>query len=128
MVETSERVTVRIPQDLIEALKTIQQNLGHPTISDTIRSALESYVQVKLSPSNIRKVIVDLSKQDTRQLEELVQEGSSVSVDDAIRAAVREYVRARLDHLRPTAGHAASHHHSSPAGEALAHEGGSPPS
>ncbi|MFZ1022972.1 MAG: ribbon-helix-helix domain-containing protein [Thermoplasmata archaeon] len=99
MVDTSERVTVRIPQDLLEKLKLIQQRKETPTISDTIREGLEQYVEMNLPPSNIRKVIVDLSRQDNSQLEEFVHEGNSVSVDDAVRSAVREYIRLRLEHV-----------------------------
>jgi metal-responsive CopG/Arc/MetJ family transcriptional regulator len=99
MGETSERVTVRIPEDLIEKLRAIQQSKGTATISDTIREALEHYVEVNLPPPNITKVVVDLSRQDNRQLEEFVREGGSVSVDDAVRSAVREYIRIRLDQM-----------------------------
>ena len=99
MVDTSERVTVRIPQDLLEKLKEIQQSKGTPTISDTIREALERFIEMNLPPPNIRKVVVDLSRQDNLQLEEFVREGNSVSVDDAVRSAVREYIRTRLEHL-----------------------------
>ncbi len=99
MAETSERVTVRIPQDLIEKLRGIQQSKGTPTISDTIREALEHYVEVNLPPPNITKVVVDLSRQDNRQLEEFVREGGSVSVDDAVRSAVREYIRTRVEQM-----------------------------
>jgi metal-responsive CopG/Arc/MetJ family transcriptional regulator len=103
MVDTSERVTVRIPQDLLEKLKAIQQAKGTQTISDTIREGLERYIEMNLPPPNIRKVVVDLSRQDNSQLEEFVREGNSVSVDDAIRSAVREYIRARIEHLGPSA-------------------------
>lgn len=99
MAETSERVTVRIPQDLIEKLRQIQESKGTQTISDTIREALERYVEVNLPPPNITKVVVDLSRQDNRQLEEFVREGGSVSVDDAVRSAVREYIRTRVEQL-----------------------------
>ena len=99
MAETSERVTVRIPQDLIEKLRQIQESKSTPTISDTIREALERYVEVNLPPPNITKVVVDLSRQDNRQLEEFVREGGSVSVDDAVRSAVREYIRTRVEQL-----------------------------
>lgn len=99
MAETSERVTVRIPQDLIEKLRQIQESKGTATISDTIREALERYVEVNLPPPNITKVVVDLSRQDNRQLEEFVREGGSVSVDDAVRSAVREYIRTRVEQL-----------------------------
>ncbi|HEV2520529.1 MAG TPA: ribbon-helix-helix domain-containing protein [Thermoplasmata archaeon] len=97
MADTSERVTVRIPQELLERLRSIQQSKGVATISDTIREGLEKYVEMNLPPPNIRKVVVDLSRQDNRQLEEMVREGNSVSVDDAVRSAVREFIRSRVD-------------------------------
>jgi Arc/MetJ-type ribon-helix-helix transcriptional regulator len=97
MVDTSERVTVRIPQELLEKLKQIQQSKSVPTISDTIREGLERYIEMNFPPPNIRKVVVDLSRQDNRQLEEFVREGNSVSVDDAVRSAVREYIRGRVE-------------------------------
>lgn len=103
MADTSERVTVRIPQDLLEKLKAIQQAKGTPTISDTIREGLERYIEMNLPPPNIRKVVVDLSRQDNSQLEEFVREGGSVSVDDAVRSAVREYIRLRLEQIAPSA-------------------------
>jgi Arc/MetJ-type ribon-helix-helix transcriptional regulator len=102
MAETSERVTVRIPQELIEKLKEVQQSKGTATISDTIREALERFIEMNLPPPNIKKVVVDLSRQDSRQLEEFVREGGSVSVDDAVRSAVREYIRVRLEQIVPT--------------------------
>jgi metal-responsive CopG/Arc/MetJ family transcriptional regulator len=121
MVDTSERVTVRIPQDLLEKLKVIQERQGTPTISDTIREGLEQYIAMHLPPPNIRKVVVDLSRQDSSQLEEFVHEGNSVSVDDAVRSAVREYIRLRLD-----AGPATAGRHARRASESVAAEGTPP--
>ncbi len=121
MVDTSERVTVRIPQDLLEKLKQIQQSKETPTISDTIREGLEQYVEVNLPPQNIRKVVVELSRQDNRQLEEFVREGNSVSVDDAVRSAVREYIRSRIEPFGPPGR---SHRRE---GEPVAAEGSPPP-
>ncbi|MCI4358692.1 MAG: ribbon-helix-helix domain-containing protein [Thermoplasmata archaeon] len=122
MADTSERVTVRIPQELLERLKSIQQSKGVATISDTIREGLERYVEVNLPPPNIRKVVVDLSRQDNRQLEEFVREGNSVSVDDAVRSAVREFIRNRVDPAGATAPRARRE------GESVAAAEGSPPS
>ncbi len=97
MTETSERVTVRIPQDLLEKLKRIQLERGTDTISDTIREGLERYVEMHLPPPNVRKVVVELSRQDNNRLEEFVREGTSISVDDAVRWAVRDYIRQRIE-------------------------------
>jgi metal-responsive CopG/Arc/MetJ family transcriptional regulator len=121
MVDTSERVTVRIPQDLLERLKQIQQHKGTPTISDTIREGLEQYIELHLPPQNVRKVVVELSRQDNNRLEEFVREGNSVSVDDAVRSAVREYIRGRLEQLTPPAR---PHRRE---GETVVAEGSSPP-
>ena len=121
MVDTSERVTVRIPQDLLEKLKSIQRTKETPTISDTIREGLERFVEMNLPPANIRKVVVDLSRQDNNQLEEFVREGNSVSVDDAVRSAVREYIRLRLDQI----GTPTRHHRRE--GETVAAAEGTPP-
>lgn len=101
MADTSERVTVRIPQELLEKLKQIQEAKGTATISDTIREGLEQYIELNLPPQHIRKVVVELSRQDNSRLEEFVREGNSVSVDDAVRSAVREYIRSRIDQLAP---------------------------
>ncbi len=120
MVDTSERVTVRIPQELIEKLKQIQEVQGSPTISDTIREALEQYIELHLPPQNVRKVVVELSRQDNNRLEAFVREGNSVSVDDAVRSAVREYIRGRLEQFGATRPHRRE-------GEALAAEGSPPP-
>jgi Arc/MetJ-type ribon-helix-helix transcriptional regulator len=120
MVDTSERVTVRIPQELIEKLKQIQETKSSPTISDTIREALEQYIELHLPPQNVRKVVVELSRQDNSRLEAFVREGNSVSVDDAVRSAVREYIRGRLEQF----GTGRTHRRE---GEALAAEGSPPP-
>ncbi len=96
MNETSERVTVRIPEDLLEKLKRIQEAKGIATISDAIREGLERYVEMNLPPPNIRKVVVELSRQDNRRLEAFVRGGHSVSVDDAVRSAVRAYLERRF--------------------------------
>ncbi len=121
MVDTSERVTVRIPQELLEKLKHVQQQKGTPTISDTIREGLEQFIELSLPPQHIRKVVVELSRQDNNRLEEFVRDGNSVSVDDAVRSAVREYIRSRIDQLVPTGR---AHRRE---GDAVAAEGSPPP-
>ena len=107
MNETSERVTVRLPEDLLEKLRRVQEAKGIATVSDAIREGLERYVEMHLPPPNVRKVVVELSRQDNRRLEEFVREGSSISIDDAVRSAVREFIRTRLEEAHPRAGVAA---------------------
>ena len=57
---------------------------------------IQSDLQKYFSPEHIKKITVDLPKSNVLKLEELVKDGDSVSLDDAIRNAVREYTKDRL--------------------------------
>ena len=65
-------------------------------MSDAIRAAIDSFVETHFTPEHIEKLMVELPKANVVKLEELVHSGDSISVDDAVRNAVREYVRLRL--------------------------------
>jgi Arc/MetJ-type ribon-helix-helix transcriptional regulator len=93
----SERITVRIPAEKLQALQALVDNGKFPTISDAIRAAIETFVETHTTPDYIGRVTVELPKTKIVELEALVKDGDSVSIDDAIRNAVREYVRMRLE-------------------------------
>lgn len=92
----TERITIRIPTDKVDALETLVKDGRFPTISDAIRAAIDSFVESHFTPEHIERVTVELPKGNVVELESLVKEGDSVSIDDAIRNAVREYTRKRL--------------------------------
>jgi Arc/MetJ-type ribon-helix-helix transcriptional regulator len=92
----TERITVRIPAERVKALQTLVDDGTFPTISDAIRTAIDSFIEKHFTPEYIQRVTVELPKGNVVELEALVKDGDSVSIDDAIRNAVREYVRKRL--------------------------------
>jgi len=96
MSTDSERVTIRIPKDRVDALQKLVEQGQFPNLSDAIRAAIDSFVETKFTPDHIEKLTVELPKGNVVKLEELVHSGDSISVDDAVRNAVREYVRLRL--------------------------------
>lgn len=95
MSET-ERITIRIPSEKVEALTMLVDEGKYPTISDAIRAAIDNFVESNFTPDHIERVTVELPKGNVVELECLVKDGDSVSIDDAIRNAVREYTRKRL--------------------------------
>ncbi len=95
MVDT-ERITVRIPSDKLEAMDGLVKQGKYPTISDVIRAAIDSFIDTHYTPDHIERVTVELPKGNVVELECLVKDGDSVSIDDAIRNAVREYTRKRI--------------------------------
>lgn len=96
MSTDSERVTIRIPKDRVDALQKLVEQGQFTNLSDAIRAAIDSFMQAKSTPDHIERLTVELPKGNVVKLEELVHSGDSISVDDAVRNAVREYVRMRL--------------------------------
>ena len=96
MSTDSERVTIRIPKDRLDALQELVNQGKFGNLSDTIRAAIDGFVESHFTPEHISKLTIELPKGNVVKLEELVHSGDSISVDDAVRNAVREYVRLRL--------------------------------
>ena len=96
MSTDSERVTIRIPKDRVDALQKLVEQGLFTNMSDAIRAAIDAFVETHNTPDHIEKLTVELPKGNMVKLEELVHQGDSISVDDAVRNAVREYVRLRL--------------------------------
>lgn len=93
----TERITVRIPTERVQALQTLVESGKYSTVSDAIRAAIDAFVDRHFTPEYIERVTVELPKGNVVELEGLVHEGDSISVDDAIRTAVREYIRKRIE-------------------------------
>lgn len=96
MASDTERVTVRIPIETVDALQHLVKNGEYNTLSDAVRAAIDIFIEAQFAPEYIKKMTIELPKGNVVDLQELVQKGDSVSVEDAIRNAVREYVRRRL--------------------------------
>ena len=92
----SERVTVRITKEQMLLIQDLIDKGKFGTMTEIAVSALDEFLGKYYSPENIRKVTVDLPKGNMIRLEELVRDGDSISIDDAIRNAVREYTRNRV--------------------------------
>lgn len=96
MSAESERVTIRVPKDRLDALQKLVDDGQYSNTSDVIRAAIDAFVDANFTPEHITRMTVELPKGNMVKLEELVHEGDAISVDDAVRNAVREYVRKRL--------------------------------
>ena len=92
----SERVTIRIPAERVEALQSLVESGKFSTISDAVRAAIDRFVEDEFTPEYIEKVMIELPKGNVVELKQLVHDGDSISIDDAIRNAVREYIRRKM--------------------------------
>ena len=98
MAPESERITVRLPKETVEKIEELLSTGKYGrTISDFVRKAIDSYIETEMTPENVEKKVIDLPKESIETLEEDTKKGKYVSVDDAIRDVIRQYVRKRLE-------------------------------
>ncbi|MCD6462033.1 MAG: ribbon-helix-helix protein, CopG family [Thermoplasmata archaeon] len=98
MAET-ERVTIRLPKDIVEKLELLVQEKKYETKSDVIRAAIDQFLKKEIKPPNVERLTVEVPKGNLTKLQELVEAGDSVSIDDAVREAIREYTRMRIQKM-----------------------------
>ena len=96
-MSASDRITVRLEPETASLLDRLVQEKEYKNVSDVVRHAIDFFLEKQFPPEHIEKVVVDVPKTNMNDLQSLVMEGDSVSVDDAIRNAVREYVRKRKE-------------------------------
>ncbi len=91
----SARITIRLSKDATDKLQKLVDEGEFKNISDVVRRAIEDFLASKFAPQNIERVNVNLPKKTVSLLLELVEKGEveAVDLDDAIRMAVKEYVR-----------------------------------
>ncbi len=98
MAPESLRITVRLPEETVRKIEALLSTGKYGrTVSDFIRRALDSYIEMEFSPENVEKKVVDLPKSSVKVLEKLTEDGEYVSVEDAIRAVVRDYVKKTIN-------------------------------
>jgi len=100
MAEESARITVRLPPEYLQKLEEIQKKNNEKNLSEVIRHALDAYIKRELPPENITVLTLELPKSLAVKLELLIKEGmDAVSVEEAIRNAIRDYVEKKLKEI-----------------------------
>ena len=96
MVDT-ERVTIRLPVDKLEQLEKLVKQGMYKNKSDAIRVAIEKFMETEAPEPNVEKLTIKLSKGNAVKLGELVETGDSVSVEEAVRDAIKDYTKKRFE-------------------------------
>lgn len=96
MVPT-ERVTVRLTSDTIAVLETLIKTGEFSSMSDIAMAALREFIDSRFKAEDIHKILEDASKRDKISPESLIASTDSSDLDEAIKTAVSEYIRDRVE-------------------------------
>jgi len=95
----SERVTIRLPNSLLQKLEELVEQGRYHNKSDAIRAAIELFLSTEITPPHVEKFTLEVPKANVSKLQELVNAGDSLSVADAIRDAIKEYTKLRVQKM-----------------------------
>ncbi len=97
---STERVAIRLTPDTIAVLDTLVQSGEFPTLSDVIMGAIGEFINDRFTADEISKILEELPNKKIVSPESLMDSGTPTDMDAAVRAAVGNYVRNRLDGQR----------------------------
>ncbi len=86
------RITIRVSEDLVKKLQHIVDNYNYSSVSEAIRSALNEFI-AKYDADNTNNIDLKLPRKVYNELENEVNTGNAISVDDLIRFILREYAK-----------------------------------
>lgn len=95
MASVTTRITVRLPS-WVARLEELVRRDDYPTLSEAVRDSIDRLLEAEFPPNHIERVTLDLPKGRVVDLQQLVRSGDSVSLEDAIRNAVGDYVRVQI--------------------------------
>ncbi|WMT51302.1 MAG: ribbon-helix-helix domain-containing protein [Ferroplasma sp.] len=88
------RITIRVSEDLIDQLQEIVEKNHYSSISEAIRLAISEFIS-KNHANSTSKVDLKLPRNIYAELEEEVNNGNAISVNDLIRFILREYAKGK---------------------------------
>jgi len=88
------RITIRVSEDLVNQLQEIVERNQYSSISEAIRLAVSEFI-TRNRTNATSKVDLKLPRNIYTELEEEVNNGNAISVNDLIRFILREYAKGK---------------------------------
>ena len=95
-MEPTEKVIVRLPQDTVIVLQALVDAGEYGSLSESVSDAIMRMVESRFTPREISKMVSERAREKPIDMEALLTDGDRESTDDAIRKAVRDYVRSTM--------------------------------
>ncbi|MCL1811081.1 MAG: hypothetical protein FWG41_02515 [Methanomassiliicoccaceae archaeon] len=96
-MDPTEKIIVRLAPDTIIILQTLVDRGDYDSLSEGVSDAISKLIESKLTPKEISKILHDNVREKPLNMESLLSDGSPESMDEAVRKAVKDYVRSRME-------------------------------
>lgn len=92
-MEETTRVTIRLPRDMVKRLEMMIAMGKYDNLSEAVRDCIQEYLDsnhIEIEEMDKGKVTVDM--------ETLIEDGNTKSMDELIREAAKKYTKDHLEH------------------------------
>jgi metal-responsive CopG/Arc/MetJ family transcriptional regulator len=97
MAQKTERVSARVPEQLVRDLEGIMEKEGIDSISECLRECIEEYVKLKSTPISIENILVDVGVDILSDIDNLVDIGRVSDRSEAFHSAIKSWTELQVD-------------------------------
>jgi len=95
-MDQTEKIIVRLSPDTVLLLQALVDKGEYDSLSESVADAINKMVESKFTKKEVAKISKEHMKEQPLKMESLLSDGDPESMDDAVRRAVKEYVKTRM--------------------------------
>jgi len=96
-MDPTEKIIVRVSPDTVTILQELVDRREYGSLAESVADAINKMIESKLSPEEISKILGDHARQKPLKMETLLTDDDKESMDEAVKRAVKGYVRSRME-------------------------------
>jgi Arc/MetJ-type ribon-helix-helix transcriptional regulator len=96
-MDPTEKINVRLSPDTMAVLQALIDRGDYDSLSESVSDAIDLMIASKLTPNEIAKIQKEHVRGKPIKMESLLKESDPESMDEAVKKAVKDYVRSRMD-------------------------------
>ncbi|MCL2318343.1 MAG: hypothetical protein FWC44_04775 [Methanomassiliicoccaceae archaeon] len=96
-MEPTEKIIVRVSPDTVTILQELVDRREFGSLSESVADAIKEMIASKLTDEEIAKILSEHAREKPLKMETLLTDDDKESMDEAVKKAVRGYVRARME-------------------------------
>ena len=95
-MDKTEKIMVRLSPDKIIALQALVDRGDYKSLSEGVADAINRMIESKFTTEEITEIIGEHAEEKPLRMESLMTDKDPVSMDEAVKKAVRDYVKSRM--------------------------------
>jgi metal-responsive CopG/Arc/MetJ family transcriptional regulator len=97
MAQKDERVSARVPEQLVRDLEGIMEKEGIDSMSECLRDCIENYIKLKSKLTSTEYVLIEVGEDILSDIDNLVDIGRVSGRSEAFQSAIKSWCEQQVD-------------------------------